>query len=269
MLARFKPASRRVRAVIAASALVVSTVSALVVAGAPAVADTAPPSGTPATVSADALPTVQQNGVVWAEVTVGNTVYATGSFSQTWPADAAKTSANDDTARQPARVRHHVPATSSPLQPQAERPGPGGRRVAGRHARLRRRATSRPSTGHHSQPHRRFRHRYRRARHRLRRHHSDQGRCRRRHQLHGLRRRNFFTAQRRQPDPAGRLQRQQRRACSAGHPPPTTTSSAPWCWRRTESASSSAAGSPRSTASDVYGLGAVDATDRRHRCRSR
>jgi trimeric autotransporter adhesin len=45
-------------------------------------------------VSADALPTVQQNGVVWAEVTVGNTVYATGHFSATYPAGAAKTTAN-------------------------------------------------------------------------------------------------------------------------------------------------------------------------------
>ena len=52
----------------------------------------------PATVSADALPTVQLDGVVWSEVTVGNTVYATGSFTQTWPAGKPKTSAND-TAR--------------------------------------------------------------------------------------------------------------------------------------------------------------------------
>lgn len=53
-----------------------------------AAADTAPPSGTPATVSADALPTVQANGVVWAQVTVGNTVYATGEFTSARPAGA-------------------------------------------------------------------------------------------------------------------------------------------------------------------------------------
>ncbi len=48
----------------------------------PAAADTAPAPGTPATVSADALPTVQiGNGVVWSQVTVGNTVYATGQFT--------------------------------------------------------------------------------------------------------------------------------------------------------------------------------------------
>ncbi len=40
---------------------------------APALADTAPPAGTPATVSADALPTWQINGVVWSQAVVGNT----------------------------------------------------------------------------------------------------------------------------------------------------------------------------------------------------
>ncbi len=53
-------------------------------------ADTAPPSPTtPATVSADALPTVQVNGVVWSQATVGNTVYAAGSFSAARPAGSA------------------------------------------------------------------------------------------------------------------------------------------------------------------------------------
>jgi PKD repeat protein len=52
-------------------------------------ADTAPVAGAPATVSADALPTVQINGVVWSQVVVGNTVYATGSFTQARPAGVA------------------------------------------------------------------------------------------------------------------------------------------------------------------------------------
>jgi hypothetical protein len=57
---------------------------------APAVADTAPVApATRATVSADALPTVQVDGVVWAQVVVGNTVYATGSFTSARPAGAA------------------------------------------------------------------------------------------------------------------------------------------------------------------------------------
>ena len=40
-------------------------------------------------ISADALPTVQINGVVWSQVVVGNTVYAAGSFSNARPAGAA------------------------------------------------------------------------------------------------------------------------------------------------------------------------------------
>ena len=39
--------------------------------------------------SAAALPTVQINGVVWAQLIVGNRVYATGQFSQARPAGAA------------------------------------------------------------------------------------------------------------------------------------------------------------------------------------
>ncbi len=51
----------------------------------PASADTVPPVGTPPTVSADALPTWQVNGVVWSQVLVRNTVYATGSFTRARP----------------------------------------------------------------------------------------------------------------------------------------------------------------------------------------
>jgi PKD repeat protein len=74
----------------AALAAATATVGLLVAAPAPAQADTAPPlPATPATVSADALPTVQINGVVWSQVTVGNTVYATGSFTSARPAGSA------------------------------------------------------------------------------------------------------------------------------------------------------------------------------------
>jgi PKD repeat protein len=56
-------------------------------------ADTAPlnPANptTPTTVAADALPTVQVNGVVWSQVVVGNTVYAAGKFTSARPAGAA------------------------------------------------------------------------------------------------------------------------------------------------------------------------------------
>ena len=53
-----------------------------------ATADTAPPAATPPlpkTVSADPLPTWQLTGVVWSQVVVGHTVYATGDFTKARP----------------------------------------------------------------------------------------------------------------------------------------------------------------------------------------
>ncbi|WP_431278361.1 LamG-like jellyroll fold domain-containing protein [Leifsonia poae] len=59
----------------------------------PASADTAPVDptnpATPPTVSADALPTTQIDGVAWAQVVVGNTVYVAGKFTTARPAGAA------------------------------------------------------------------------------------------------------------------------------------------------------------------------------------
>lgn len=40
-------------------------------------------------VTADRLPTVQVDGVVWSQAVVGNTVYAGGSFTSARPAGAA------------------------------------------------------------------------------------------------------------------------------------------------------------------------------------
>src|SRR3712207_6554454 len=57
-----------------------------------ALADSAPrveSAATPTTVTADALPTVQINGVAWSQVVVGNTVYVAGKFSTARPAGAA------------------------------------------------------------------------------------------------------------------------------------------------------------------------------------
>ncbi len=68
---------------VAALVLVVAGLSLM--AGPPAQADTQPDPGTLETVSADALPTWQINGVVWSQAVVGNTVYAVGSFTKARP----------------------------------------------------------------------------------------------------------------------------------------------------------------------------------------
>jgi hypothetical protein len=84
-----QPDGRRRRPVGTAALLAVGLfLLGLAVPGA-AMADTRPDAGTPATVAADALPTVQVDGVIWSMVAVGNTVYATGSFTNARPAGAA------------------------------------------------------------------------------------------------------------------------------------------------------------------------------------
>ena len=72
------PASRIPLALVAAGALT----AGLLAAPSAALADTAPRNGDPATVSTDALPTPQINGVVWSQVVIGDTVYAAGRFSK-------------------------------------------------------------------------------------------------------------------------------------------------------------------------------------------
>lgn len=68
----------------------------IAIIGAPASADTAPADpldpATPVTVSSDALPTAQINGVAWQQVIVGNIVYVAGKFSTARPAGAAPNS---------------------------------------------------------------------------------------------------------------------------------------------------------------------------------
>ena len=91
MIRRSAPAiARWAMTMIAATALI----AAAALATPPqALADSVPadPSDplTPATVTADALPTVQIDGVVWSQVVIGNTVYAGGSFATARPAGAA------------------------------------------------------------------------------------------------------------------------------------------------------------------------------------
>jgi hypothetical protein len=81
---------RRAAAAWVAGVLALTATAAGAVGPRPAAADTHPPvATTPATVSADALPTAQINGVVWSQVVVGNVVYAGGNFSRARPAGAA------------------------------------------------------------------------------------------------------------------------------------------------------------------------------------
>ncbi len=94
-LAEWRP--RRAVATLAVMAMLAVFGTAVTVAT-PASADTstAQPAGVspvverPANnVTADALPTVQIDGVVWSQAVVGNTVYAAGNFANARPAGAA------------------------------------------------------------------------------------------------------------------------------------------------------------------------------------
>ncbi|MBC3761667.1 PKD domain-containing protein [Quadrisphaera oryzae] len=79
---------RRSATAVAAGAL--ATALALPATAATALAADAAPAAAqlPATVSADSLPTVQVNGVVWNQLVVGNTVYVAGEFTSARPAGA-------------------------------------------------------------------------------------------------------------------------------------------------------------------------------------
>jgi PKD repeat protein len=80
----------RLRVVAGLASLAMVAIGLLAVTGPAARADSLPTTpGTPATVTGDPLPTVQINGVAWAQVVVGNTVYVAGSFTNARPAGAA------------------------------------------------------------------------------------------------------------------------------------------------------------------------------------
>src|SRR5690606_11513724 len=83
---------RRPHATLASLAVTAMVAAGLVVAG-PAVeafADSAPlEPGVDPTVTADALPTVQIDGVVWAQLVIGDTVSVGGEFTTARPAGSA------------------------------------------------------------------------------------------------------------------------------------------------------------------------------------
>ena len=86
-MAPTRPPGRRLTAALATIGLAVGLLVGTAEAGGAAPAPVIPtPAGT---VTADALPTVQVDGVVWSQVIVGNTVYAGGSFATARPAGAA------------------------------------------------------------------------------------------------------------------------------------------------------------------------------------
>jgi PKD repeat protein len=80
------------RVVAGSMALLVASGALALVSPAVAQADSrplVPSAATPVTAAADALPTVQINGVAWAQAVVGNTVYVGGAFTTARPAGAA------------------------------------------------------------------------------------------------------------------------------------------------------------------------------------
>ena len=80
-------ARARLLALAAAAATAVATVGATALPAQAAEAAAAATAGLATTsVTADALPTVQINGVVWSQVVVGDRVYATGQFTSARPA---------------------------------------------------------------------------------------------------------------------------------------------------------------------------------------
>jgi len=133
MSSSFNRVSRRL--VLSLTAISLGAFGLVVGAVAPAQADSAPDPGTPATVTADALPTWQVNGVVWSEAIVGNTVYVAGSFSKARPPGVAQGGAGEINAGNifafDIRTGNPVPNFSHTLNAQSMvvRASPDGSRV--------------------------------------------------------------------------------------------------------------------------------------------
>ena len=89
-----RTSTRWIRNIVALVGVVAITVAGLggvaqaepLPADAPVAAAATPP---PPTVTADALPTWQINGVVWSQAIIGDTVYVTGSFTRARPPGVA------------------------------------------------------------------------------------------------------------------------------------------------------------------------------------
>src|SRR5690606_26486668 len=79
---------RRSASLTAALTALATGITLGVLPAAPALADTDPVTGVPETVTAEALPTVQIDGVAWKVALHGNTAYAGGEFTNARPAGA-------------------------------------------------------------------------------------------------------------------------------------------------------------------------------------
>ena len=104
---------------------------------------------TPATVSADGLPTAQINGVVWSQTVVSDIVYAGGNFTSARPPGAA--AGTSETPRSNLVAYNINTGELTVVRPGRQRAGALGRRLAGqdpalhrRHLHLGRRADPQP-----------------------------------------------------------------------------------------------------------------------------
>ncbi|MFK4789342.1 PKD domain-containing protein [Microbacterium sp. ZW T5_56] len=87
-VAHRRPAVPRLLAVGVVALILITTI--IGTSGMSARADDAPPPATVSPVTADPLPTVQINGVVWTQTVVGDWVYAAGQFTSARPAGSAR-----------------------------------------------------------------------------------------------------------------------------------------------------------------------------------
>ena len=90
------------RTLVAAVAALTLTVASLTAPAAAEPDDPAAPPARPHTqYTADALPTVQVNGVVWDQIVAGNVVYAVGQFTSARPAGSPQGSNETPRSKRP------------------------------------------------------------------------------------------------------------------------------------------------------------------------
>ena len=210
----------------AASAFAVVLAGVVVTMATPAAADTSPPSGTPATVSADALPTVADQRRRLGPGHRRQHRLRDRQLHQGAAAGCGRRRARRGRGRQHPRLRHHAPGNLiSLVQPHPERAGPGitaspdGCRDLRRRRLHHRRRPAPATTSPRSTP------RPARWSRRSRRRSRGQVRGDRRDQQHGLRRWQLLQRRRRRPHPSRGVRRRPTARCCPGRRRPTTARS--------------------------------------------